>query len=72
MAARLRWDDTVDLGIALADKYRDLNPLEISLTDVHRYVMQLPTFADDPTDSDDTKLEAIQQAWHDEWEDRTR
>jgi hypothetical protein len=29
MAAELRWDDAEDLGIALADKYPDVNPLEV-------------------------------------------
>ena len=47
MAAELRWDDAEDLGIALADKYPDLNPLEVRFTDLHRYVTELPTFVDD-------------------------
>ena len=72
MAAELRWDDAEDLGIALAEKYPDINPLEVRFTDLHRFVTELPTFVDDPKASNESKLEAIQMAWHEEWEDRTK
>jgi FeS assembly protein IscX len=72
MAAELRWDDVEDIAIALADKHRAVAPLEVRFTDLRRYVIELPGFADDPGASDETKLEAIQMAWHEEWEDRTR
>jgi FeS assembly protein IscX len=61
-----------DIAIALADKYRNVTPKEVGFTDLRRYVIELPGFADDPQASDDDNLEAIQLAWHDEWEDRTR
>lgn len=70
MAAELHWDDAEDLGIALADKYPDLNPLEVRFTDLHRYVTELPTFVDDAKASTEGKLEAIQMAWHEEYQDR--
>lgn len=72
MAAELRWDDVEDIAIALADKYRDVTPLDVRFTDLRRYVIELPGFDDDPGACDESKLEAIQMAWHDEWEDRTR
>ena len=72
MAAELRWDNAQDIAIALADKYRELNPLEVRFTDLQRYVTELPSFADDPKASNEAKLEKIQMAWHEEWEDRTR
>jgi len=72
MAAPLNWDNVTEIGIALADRFRDLNPLELQFTDIHRYVTELPGFRDDPKASNDAKLQAIQQAWHEEWEDRTR
>lgn len=72
MAAELRWDDTEDIAIALADKHRNLTPKEVRFTDLRRYVIELPGFADDPSASNEDNLEAIQLAWHDEWEDRTR
>jgi FeS assembly protein IscX len=70
MAAELRWDDAEDLGIALADKYPDQNPLEVRFTDLHRYVTELPTFVDSAQASSESKLEAIQMAWYEEYQDR--
>ena len=65
-----RWDDAEDLGIALADKFPDMNPLEVRFTDLHRHVTELPVFVDDPKLSNEGKLEAIQMAWYEEYQDR--
>ncbi len=70
MAAGLRWDDAEDVGIALAEKYPLQNPLEVRFTDLHRYVTELPIFVDDPKASNEAKLETIQMAWYEEWQDR--
>jgi FeS assembly protein IscX len=70
MAEQLTWDDAEDLGLALADKFPDQNPLEVRFTDLHRYVVELPTFFGDPKASDEGKLEAIQMAWYEEFQDR--
>ena len=70
MAAELRWDDSEDLGIALADKFPEQNPLEVRFTDLHKMVTDLPVFVDDPKASNEGKLEAIQMAWYEEWQDR--
>ncbi len=72
MAAELRWDDAEDLGIELSEKFPELNPLEVRFTDLHRYVTELPTFVDDAKLSSEGKLEAIQMAWFDEYQDKTR
>ena len=70
MAKDLTWDDAEDIGIELADKFPDQNPLEVRFTDLHRFVIELPKFVDDPKKSTEGKLEAIQMAWHEEVEDR--
>ena len=72
MAAELRWDDAEDIGIALAEKYPDVDPLTVRYTDLHRFVTELPTFVDDPKASNEGKLEAIQMAWHEEYQDRNQ
>ena len=36
---------------------------------LHRYVTELEGFADDPAKSNESRLEAIQMAWHEEFED---
>ena len=70
MPTELKWDDAELIGIALAEKYPLLNPREVQLNDLHRYVTQLPAFVDDRKASHEAKLEAIQTAWHEEWMDR--
>jgi FeS assembly protein IscX len=71
MPADLYWDDAEEIGIQLSEKFPRLNPLEVRFTDLHRYVTELPTFRDDPKASTEGKLEAIQMAWHEEWQDKT-
>ena len=66
----LTWDDAEDIGIELAEKFPDQNPLDVRFTDLHRYVTELPAFVDDPKKSTEGKLEAIQMAWHEEFQDR--
>ena len=63
------WRDTEDIGIALSERYRDLDPLTVRFTDLHRYVTGLPEFGDDPKASTEAKLEAIQMAWLEEFND---
>ena len=66
----LNWDSAEDIAIALADKFPDQNPLEVRFTDLHRYVTELPDFTADPKTSNESKLEAIQMAWYEEFQDR--
>ena len=70
MATELHWGDAEDLGILLSDKFPTRNPLEVRFTELHRMVIELPVFADDPQASNEAKLEAIQMAWFEEWKDR--
>jgi FeS assembly protein IscX len=69
MAEQLSWDDTEDIGILLQEKFPQLDPLTVRFTDLHRYVTELPGFADDPKASNEGKLEAIQMAWYEEFKD---
>ena len=69
MAADLTWDSAEDIGILLAEKFPDQNPLEVRFTDLHRMVLELPGFTGDPKASNEGKLEAIQMAWHEEYQD---
>ena len=72
MAMQLSWDDTEDIGIELADKFPNQNPLEVRFTDLHRMVVELPGFDDDPKASNESKLEAIQMAWYEEYQDKLK
>jgi FeS assembly protein IscX len=70
MPADLTWDAAEDIAIALADKFSEQNPLEVRFTDLHRYITELPNFSGDPKASNESKLEAIQMAWYEEYQDR--
>jgi FeS assembly protein IscX len=72
MAEELRWEDAEDIGLKLADMYPEQNPLEVRFTDLHKLITGLPTFVDDPGKSTEGKLEAIQMAWYEEYQDRTQ
>jgi FeS assembly protein IscX len=69
MAREIMWIDAEEIGIQLQEKYPGLDPLTVRFTDLHKYVTQLDGFADDPTKSNEPKLEAIQMAWHEEYKD---
>ena len=66
----MKWTDSREIAIALADAHPDVNPLQVRFTDLHRWVTELPDFGDDPQASNEAKLEAIQMAWLEEYQDR--
>lgn len=65
----LTWQDTRPIGEALFEKFGNLNPLTVRFTDLHKWVCELPDFADDPKKSNEKVLEAIQMVWYEEWKD---
>ena len=65
----MKWTSSEDIGIALFEKYPDIDPLTIRFTDLHDKVMRLEGFEDDAKASNESKLEAIQMAWYEEWKD---
>jgi FeS assembly protein IscX len=62
----MKWTDTLDIAIELAEAHPEIDPKTIRFTDLHRWVMELPEFDDDPDHSGEKILEAIQMAWIDE------
>ncbi len=67
---RLTWDESEEIGVALSEKYTDLDPLTVRFTDLHRWVTELPGFDDEPKRSSEGLLEAIQMAWLEDYQDR--
>ena len=65
----LTWDHTEDIAIELFDKHPDTDPLTVRFTDLHKWIIELPEFKDDPAKSSEGRLEAIQMAWYEEWKD---
>lgn len=62
----MKWTDVLELAIALSEVHPEVDPRQIRFTDLHRWVIALPQFDDDPKRSGEKILEAIQQAWIDE------
>jgi FeS assembly protein IscX len=60
---KLYWEDAEDIAERLLENHPDLDPLGMRFTDLHRWVTELTDFADDPKESSEGKLEAIQMAW---------
>jgi FeS assembly protein IscX len=67
--AGLTWDHTENIALALYDEHPDLDPLTVRFTDLHKWVVALPEFSDDPEKSSEGKLEAIQMAWYEEYQE---
>jgi FeS assembly protein IscX len=69
MPREILWTDAEEIGIQLAEKFPGLDPLTVRFTDLRRSVTELAGFADDPAKSSEPRLEAIQMAWREEFED---
>jgi FeS assembly protein IscX len=62
----MKWTDTREIAIALADNHPDIDPTAVRFTDLYNWVLALPGFDDDPKRCGEKILEAIQMAWMDE------
>ena len=62
----MRWTDTLEIAIALSERYPDVDPLSVRFTDLFKWVQELDGFEDDPERCGEKILEAIQMAWIDE------
>ena len=70
MPREIHWTDSEEIGIQLQEKFPDIDPLTVRFTDLHRYITELPNFTGDPKASNESKLEAIQMAWYEEYQGR--
>ena len=64
----MKWTDTREIAIALVEAHPGVDPASIRFTDLHKWVMELEGFSDNPNRSGEKILEAIQMAWIDEAE----
>jgi FeS assembly protein IscX len=66
---KLTWANLDDIALALYEKFPDQDPTNIRFTDLHKWITELDDFADDPMKSNEAKLERIQMAWLEEYQD---
>jgi FeS assembly protein IscX len=62
----MKWTDTQNIAIELADTRPDVDPTKINFVDLRNWVLALPDFTDNPAHCGEKILEAIQQAWIEE------
>ena len=62
----LKWTDSLDIAIDLIERYPDIDPKYIRFTDLHKWVVELEDFDDNPDNSNEKILEAIQMNWIEE------
>ena len=65
----MTWDQPEEIALALREKLPDQNPLQVRFTDLRRWIAELEGFRDDPSKSTEGRLEAIQMAWCEEWQE---
>jgi FeS assembly protein IscX len=62
----LQWHDVLDIAIELLESKPEVDPRYVNFVDLHRWVLALPDFSDDPQRGGEKVLEAIQAAWIEE------
>ncbi|MHC8409743.1 Fe-S cluster assembly protein IscX [Pseudomonas sp. Hz4] len=62
----LKWVDVFEIAIQLAESNPDVDPRYVNFVDLHKWVLALTEFSDDPTRGGEKVLEAIQAAWIEE------
>ena len=62
----MKWTDSLEIALALIDRYPEVDPQLIRFTDLKAWVEALPEFNDQPERCGERILEAIQMTWIDE------
>ena len=65
----LTWNHLEDIAIALYEAHPEVDPTNIRFTDLHKWITELEGFSDDPLKSNEAKLEGVQMAWLEEWQE---
>ena len=63
---KIKWSDILEIAINLSEAHPEIDPQWISFPDLHHKICNLKNFGDDPQNSNEKILEAIQMAWMDE------
>ncbi|HMX62152.1 MAG TPA: Fe-S cluster assembly protein IscX [Candidatus Sumerlaeota bacterium] len=63
------WNDLDEIAIALAEEHPGQDPLKVRFTDLLDWTLALDGFTGKREESNESKLEAIQMAWLEEYKD---
>ena len=66
----LKWEEAEDIAEVLAENHPGLNPLDVRFADLRQWVIDLDEFDDEPGESSEAKLEAIQMAWNEIYQEQ--
>jgi FeS assembly protein IscX len=66
---KLTWQNPDEIALSLYEKFPDTDPTHIRFTDLLKWITELEDFDDDPLKSNEAKLERIQMAWLEEYQD---
>ena len=59
----MKWGESLEIALALIDAHPDVDPQYVRYTDMHSWICALPEFDDEPDNSNEKILEAIQMQW---------
>ncbi len=60
------WSEPGVIAWALIDAYPEQDPLDLNFVDLHRMIVGLDGFGDDPDAASEPLLEAVVVAWDDQ------
>ena len=66
---KLTWQNLDDIALSLHEKFPEMDPTHVRFTDLLKWITELDDFDDDPLKSNEAKLERIQMAWLEEYQD---
>ena len=69
LMTKLTWQNLDDIALSLYEKFPETDPTHIRFTDLLKWITELEGFDDDPLKSNEAKLERIQMAWLEEFQD---
>ncbi|HLK85787.1 MAG TPA: Fe-S cluster assembly protein IscX [Candidatus Binataceae bacterium] len=68
----LKWDQAEEIAEILSENHPGINPLQVRFTDLRQWVADLDEFDDDASASSEPRLEAIQMAWNEIYEENNQ
>ena len=69
MPDKLDWNDYEEIGEILYERMPEVDPLTLRFTDLRDWICGLPEFGGNPETCNEKKLEAVQMAWVEAFQD---